>query len=148
MSNETSPIISNEDKPFNSFDEALYRYTQFLIQEESIPDDIKARLWAFSDKENALSNIDKGTIRNMINYLEITYNYYTMSKPDYKFTFDDEIIHAQMKAKLIVKLSRSKEGFERRMQSTQIREVHMSERENQGILARAGGFISRLTGRR
>jgi len=45
-------------------------------------------------------------------------------------------------------LHRSKDGFERRMQSTQIREVHMSEREaSSGLGARVGGFFRRLVGR-
>lgn len=150
MVDETQPISirSPEEYPLDHLEEQFYRYIQFILEEKAIPQEIKELFWAFSDQENALTNLTDSDIRNIINHLEIAFSYITMNKPDYNFNFADEIMLAQLRAKLMIKLKRSKLGFERKMQATQIREVYAQQKEAPITFGKKiGGFFAKLVGR-
>lgn len=125
---------------------------EYLINDRSIPKHLRKQFfWAFSDKEMAISNLDDKQIRSVMLGSSIANKFYLMSKPDYKHTWEDEINYSNMRAKLFVKLNRSKDGFERKLEATQIRESHFdggNQRRGGGVVGSIkSGFSSLFGGR-
>lgn len=125
---------------------------EFLVSDRSIPKHLRKQyFWGFSDKEMAISNLDEKQIRSVMLGSSIANKFYLMSKPDYKHTWEDEINYSNLRAKLFVKLNRSKMGFEREMQVKQIRENYVEgpqRRGGGGIVGSVKDGFSRLFGGR
>lgn len=135
------------ESPIGSVSQEDWRkYIQYITEDKSIPENIKNLFWAFSDKENVLSNLKEEDIRRIMNDLEICYNFEIMKMPPYKYSFQIEQQFWQFKAKLLLKLKRSQDGFERKAQMTQVKELHTdsNQQQNRGGVV---GTISRLLGR-
>lgn len=135
-----------------SFTDSQAKLVEFLVKDTAIPKHLrKQEMWGFADKEMALSQLSAKDIDRVLTSLEVVHGLKQMSRPDYENSWEDEIDFRQLKAKVFVKLKRSEEGFERRIQATQVHESYYGERLGQqngpGIMQRIKGGLGALTGR-
>lgn len=132
----------------SEIDRAMHKFVEFLVEDKSIPDDVKRIFWAPSDKEAALTNLQEGDVGRIMNLFDITALYYMMSKPFWDHSFDDDFAMEQLRFKLFLKLKRSVRGFERRMEATQIRQMIYEEptQASGGIVSRFSGGMRRMFG--
>lgn len=140
---EELPVtVPEQERQSESVLEPNFRLIQFLVEDKSIPKHIRKDLfWAFSDKEMSLSNLTEKDIERVLTGMNVAYNYYLMSKPDYEHTWKDDIDFRQLRMKVFVKLKRSQDGFERKLDATQIR---VSQIEEGQIKSTGGGIGGRL----
>jgi len=126
------------------YDSEMYKYFQNLVKTEGIPAKIKQRFWAFSDKEAVLTNMRVDEIRRVLMDFDINYLMYLMSRDESDFNFEEMLEIEQGKSHLNIRLHRSKDGFERRMESTQIREMTVSRQGGkEGVLSSFFGLFKR-----
>jgi hypothetical protein len=123
-------------------------FIQFLVDDVSIPEELKGQFWAFSDKEVAIANLDEAKAQKILNQYDDAVSAFIMSRPAYMYSFDDETLFTQMRSKLTIKLSRSIGGFERKQQTTQISQ-HVFEEVPQakgGMVGRFFGGVKKMMG--
>lgn len=115
---------------------------EFLVNDRSIPKKFRRNtFWAFSDKEMAITNFEKKDIQKEMLSLSIANKFYMMSKPDYDHSWEDEIAYSNMRAKFFAKTRRAIDGFERKMQVSQIRDFHSDAGKQRG----SGGIVNSIT---
>ena len=107
------------------YDSEMYKYYKNLIDTREIPADLKPPFWAFVDKEAVLTNLSQTDIEKVALDFDINYIMYLMATPNADFTFEQMAKIEQLRAHLNLRLHRSIGGFERKMESTQIREVNL-----------------------
>lgn len=123
-------------------------FIQFLVDDISIPQELKTQFWAFSDKEVAIANLTEEKAQKILNQYDDSVSAFIMSRPSYQYTFDDEVLFTEMRSKLTIKLSRSIGGFERKQQTTQISQ-HIFEEVPQakgGMVGRFFGGVKKMMG--
>jgi len=120
------------------------QYVEYILKERS-PKETRDKFWAWSDIEGALSNLSEEQIKRVINRLAIVDRLNMINMPPSEFKMDNLIEYWQMVQKATIKSHRSLQGFERKMQATQIKEVSAISRDNSsgGLF----GGIRRLFGR-
>lgn len=138
--------------PTGSATDSQAKLVEFLVKDTSIPKRLrKEEMWGFADKEMALSQLTGKDIDRVLTSLEVVHTLKQAARPDYDNSWEDEIDFRQLKAKVFVKLKRSEEGFERRIQATQVHESYYGERLGQqggpGLLQRIKGGLGAITGR-
>lgn len=132
---------SKGDSPFTGID--FVRFTQLLIDDKSIPKEWADKFWAFSDREMAVSNIEKADVPTLMNMFDVARLDFLMSKPDYDFSWEDNATLSNLRTKFFVKVKRSVNATERRLLATQIRQIitdNRSGQEKAGFLKRIFGF--------
>lgn len=123
-------------------------FIQFLVDDVSIPAELKLQFWAFSDKEVAIANLTEEKAQKILNQYDDSVSAFIMSRPSYQYSFDDETLFTEMRSKLTIKLSRSIGGFERKQQTTQISQ-HVFEEVPQakgGMVGRFFGGVKKMMG--
>ena len=120
----------------------ISRLIEFLVEDKSIPKRFAENFWAFADKESAITYLEPGDINTLMMMFDVASLSFRMAKPDYKFTWDDQLQLSNLRMKFFIKTKRSTKGFERRLEATQIREIRTQT--DAGIKKR--GFVSRLFG--
>lgn len=113
-------------------------YVEYILKERS-PKATRDKFWAWSDIEGALSNLPEEQVKRTINRLAIVDRLNMIKKPPSEFTMDDLVEYWSMVQKATVKINRSRDGFERKMQATQIKEVNAVSRDSSG-----GGVFGKL----
>lgn len=148
------PFLESEErekkeKLAEEFEQEAFRFSQLLLEDGNIPEDINKNFWGFITKHLILSKVLPGDERSVMNQFEINYNFELMSKPDYKHNFNKELEYIKTKALLKAFLMRARGGFERISQTTQIRQILYGEAEESsgGVLKRIGGGFKKLFGR-
>jgi hypothetical protein len=114
------------------YDSEMYKYYKNLIDTREIPADLKMPFWAFVDKEAVLTNLTPQDIIKVGLDFDINYIMYLMATPNSEFTFEQMAKIEQLRAHLNLRLHRAILGFERKMESTQIREVNLMREGGSG----------------
>lgn len=115
---------------------------EFLVEDKSIPHELKQYFWAFADKEMTLTNLKSKDIDHLMMMYDTVNLSALMTMPSNKYTFMGQTDHLNLRTKTFIKLKRSEDGFERKIQATQIREI----RTDSGQKADKRGFVSRIFG--
>jgi len=110
------------------------------ILETRLPEEIKELLWIVDNKDIALTYLDDGEIKELILGFDVACIFARGAMPRYKITW--RYLADEQQARLLFesRVRRSKKGFERKMQATQIQEVKRSVIAPQ----QSGGFLSWL----
>ena len=135
-----------EEEDSLPFDESFYRYFAYLIDIDRIPDDVHFSLWGPTHKVHQLTNFNATDIQIMQRNVEIILSYIRMSIPEYEYDFIMKNKFEQVKLLFFSMIKRSEDGFERRMQATQIsQQEHIfrqeKPKESHGLLERFGGWL-------
>ena len=117
--------------------ESFRRFAEFLVKEDVIPERMGSTFWATKSKDVSLSNLSDKDVERLINDFDDMVDAYLISLPSGAFTFHDDFALSQLRIKWILRLKRSKEGFERKMLATQIKQQVFEETEQP-----KGGLIS------
>lgn len=128
----------------SQYDSEMYKYFQNLTEpSKNIPEEVKNKFWAFSNKEAVLTNMTPAEIKNVLLDFDINYVMYLLSKSERDFTFEEMSQLEQTKGHLNIRLHRGKDGFERRMQATQIKDITLNRpgMEGVGILGRLANMV-------
>jgi hypothetical protein len=115
-------------------------YVKYIMQDDFVPDLPPSLRAVVYDKELALTNLKEGEIEWLRKQLIISEIMYKGSRPALACSQAEEITLAAVPGKLLVKLTRSRDGgFERRQQTTQtvIRRVETS---NASVPGRKSGW--------
>ena len=137
----------DEEDTQQQFENEDYEFQKFLIIDR-IPKELRraiSDIWVVNTQSTVLSNLSDSDIRILLNQFDTAFLYYIMNKPQYAYTFEDELIYTQLRMLLLARLKRAKYGFERKMlaSSIKIQELKETSDENErrgGLLARFFGF--------
>ncbi len=125
------------------FENETAKFNKFLIENDPtiLPKSIKENLWVFTDKELAISNLDKDDIKRGLLWFDIAKIDWMMSQPDYKLDFNTIANIDQARFRALVRMKRSFGGMEREraLIATQIKEIRTPEKKS-------GSFLSRIFG--
>ena len=118
---------------------------KFFLEDDSIPEDVRAHFSVFADKELALTNIQsQEQAEYLMLHLNNAINDYRIYTPAFKQTADLERKIGMLKAKFIVKILRSMGGNNR--ERTQWNTVYTSTERTQPQPIARGGKLSRIRG--
>ncbi|MCD6541835.1 MAG: hypothetical protein J7K38_00730 [Thermoplasmata archaeon] len=128
------------------FDETFYRYFAYLIDIDRIPDDVLFSLWGIAHKIHQLTNFNAVDVRIMLRKVDNIFTYIRMSIPEYEYDFVMHNKLEQMELMFYSMIKRSEQGFERRMQATQItQQEHVfrqeTREESRRLLERAASWL-------
>lgn len=127
------------------FENENTKFQKFLIEndESILPPMIKKKLWVFTDKELAISNLDKEDIKRGLLWFDIAKIDWMMNQPDYKLDFGTIADIDQTRFRALVRMKRSFGGQdrERALIATQIKEIRTPERKSGGIISRIFGGL-------
>ena len=128
------------------FEEEAAKFNKFIIENDDsiLPPLMKEKFWVFSDREVALSNLDKEDIRRLMLYFDIAKINLMMSKPEFKLDFKTIADIDEMKAKFLIKAKRSFGPDRERVQlTTQVREIRMplSQQSRGGLVGGLGRWF-------
>ena len=118
----TEQEVTTERGSFILAEPAQYRIIKFIVKDDAdskilgLPEDFLNTIY---DKELVLSNITDGEMKWVMMQYSRVANYYKMGRPVTRYNHREEMKLTIVPAKLLVKLARSRNGFERRQQNTQ-----------------------------
>lgn len=142
--------LSSEEKLSFFMQNESVMFAKFMLTDDAIPKEVKGLFWAFMDKEAALTQLNSSDIRRLMRSLDDTIVAYLMAKPSYRHEWYDEFIQTQLRGKLFMKLKRSENGFERKLNATQIKEIRRSgntefpqQEKRGGLMGKVGRFFGR-----
>lgn len=127
------------------------RLVQFLTENKSMPEDIHNQEWGFSSKEATLTHLGDKEIQAFDLRREIANDIKNISMRQKDFNWGMMINNQNKKVDWNLRIRRSRQGFERKMQTTQIRQLHTSKGQSQGksgIISRIGGGLFGLGGKK
>lgn len=90
-----------------------------LTDSWDIDDDLENLFWAYSSKDIVLSNLADRDIRKLMDGFEETVYDYIIQQPEHNFSWEEYMAIGQFEDWLYVRLKRSKDGFERKMETTE-----------------------------
>ncbi len=102
-------------------------FLESLIKDLSIPQGMKDTFWAFADKETVVNNLDEKGIERVMMDFDDCETWEWMANPDLAESDSAWVVQSEIekfRARLMLKLYRSKQRFEREMQAKQI---HVTE---------------------
>lgn len=137
-------MMAEEMLARDRYQQDFSQYVEYILKERS-PKETREKFWAWTDIEGALSNLNEEQIKRVVNRLAIVDRLNTIMKSPSEYKFEDLVEYWQTVQKATIKSHRSLQGFERKMQATQIKEVSAISRDSGG-----GGLfapIRRLFGR-
>lgn len=128
----------------------FFNYFTDLIRIKNVPENIQQLLWGLANPVHTITNLDDADIRSMMRDFDTVITVWVMSIPEYEYTYDLYSSFRQLEILFYSMIKRSsKDGFERRMQATQIQQKEVSyagERESSPSGIR--GRVSKLFGGR
>jgi len=139
---DISPVYMLPPPPPSLDVGGIAELARILLSDTKIPKELSGfdGFWGFLDSEMALSNFTPQDIERILLYYDDARLAYLMSKPYYKYTFEDDRNLTQVYGKVFAKTKRSGGGFERRMLATQITQnISTSPDHKKGMLARMFG---------
>lgn len=151
-SNEQGQPYQNEEDP-RAFDSQMFKFSQFMIEDKSTPktyeemaNDLEKQFWAFTDKEAALTNLREEDVTPLMNAFDDTVRLYNMHYPQTHYTFEVAQFQRQLRAKFFLKIKRSINGFERKMNVSQIKQNIIEDnaydkRPSTGVIGRVKSFF-------
>jgi len=113
--------------------ESMTKTIKFLVEEKAAPEELINTFWAYLDKEVTLSQLDANGFRILRRQAFIARDEFLMGIPQYKITPELLLKLQNLKVKFDMKMYRAMGGFERRMETTQIRDTSMAFREPRKI---------------
>ena len=114
--NDKAPGNVNEKKKIDAamlFESQMFRFSKFLLEDDSFPEGLEKWFWAFHDKEAALTNLGKENVTRLMRTVDNTIYFYLSCKPAFEYSFEEEVALQQMKGKIYMKLLRSTGGRDR-----------------------------------
>jgi len=132
-----------------AYDGEMFKHFDRLISTDAIDPKMKKDFWGFSDKEAVISNMNPTTIIQVLRDWEINELWWMMSHPEKDFDFEQMARMGQARAHLRQRLHRSLNGFERKLQATEIKEVNLNkgqEGKTAGLLNFFGLFKKKADG--
>lgn len=107
-------------------DDGMFKHFRDLIDTSTIDPRIRKDFWGFSDKEAVISNMKPDVIIDVLRDWDITTLWWFMSHPERDLSFERMALIEQARAHLRQRLHRSLDGFERRLEATEIKEVSLN----------------------
>jgi len=83
-----------------------------------IDDDLEELFWAYASKDMVLSNLSRADIDKMMKGFQDSVNDYIIQQPEHEYTWGEQMAVGQFEDWLYIRLNRSYQGFERKMQKT------------------------------
>lgn len=146
-----APEEQTEEQHFISPTE-VKELTKFLVEDKSIPKERAEKNWGFSNKEVALSHFDSSDAQILSLHFDVASLLEMMQKPDFKNDWNQVLEMENHRTDWFMRVRRAKQGFERKMQATQIRHLHssrgsMGEEKKRNIISRLGAGLFGIGGR-
>jgi len=140
-----------EDEEFERdyFSRQDYRLVQFILQNEEVSEELKNFLikyfWAFRDREMALTNFAEIDVQRERLMFKDAVLSFLMSKPQYKYTFEDQVLITNLEAIILAKLKRSTGGNQRERfilgSQIQQRLGEVEQAPSGGLIQKVGKFL-------
>ena len=108
------------------------------------PQEVKNAFWGYHTKESAVSNINQRDFEILVWKYRATEAWGLLSLPPRSLTFPQAMDLDNSFARVYLKLKRSVNGFERRMQVSQISVTQTVQQR----IGKSVGFLGRLLGRK
>ncbi len=123
-----------------------------LTDSYDVDDELEELFWAYSSKDVVLSNLSQKEVRELMEGFHGTINDYIMQQPEHEFTWQESMAINQFEDWLKLRLNRSLDGFERKMETTETnvqRQVleGMGEEEGGGVMEKFKGLIGKGGGK-
>ncbi len=132
--------LSQEQSPF---EEEHYAYMMELVKVTGVPKEIIAELWGVLNQVHQLTWFSEKDIRIMQMDFDNLCTRYRGGMPEYEYDCGLDIAIKELEMMYFSMTRRSFQGFERKMQATQIRSVEYMERPRE---QQRTGLIGRLKG--
>ncbi len=128
--------------------EGFSEYVKIILDSSDIIKDTKEKLWGFLNNDAKLTKLEEKDIRMLMGQLDITFAWQMMSRPDYTYSFNDETMISNARARYFKMLKRAEGGFERKMEASQIKisqsDQTQDDKKKKGFIT---GFFSRMLGK-
>lgn len=139
-------LIANESYDTTGIydQQGLVQFAELMVNDETIPPNIKSMFWGFLDKETILSRSDNKDRRRAENRFAIIRNLYMMGKPQYRIDINElvEIQNAQQRN--TIENNRSYGGFERQALTTNIKEIRVPKTQEKRDSGMFSGLMSKM----
>lgn len=126
------------------FGEEFYKYFDFLLQVD-VPKDILFSLWGIANRTHQVTKFDDKDIRILMREIDKIFTLIRFSVAEYEYDYTLQVKLEQMQLLFYSMIKRSHEGFERKMEATQIRLTESifgeQQRKSPSVISRAAGFL-------
>lgn len=137
--------LAQQRRNMPQFDEGFYRYFSYLIEIERIPEDVIFSLWGLYNKVHQLTQFTAVDIAILEREIEIIFTKIRNSIPEYEYDYVTDLNLKQTQIMFFSMIKRSENGFERRMEATQISQqehtIHNAAPPRAGFIDKVGSFI-------
>jgi len=99
--------IEEEEIAKPSFTRQDFKLVSFMLEDTNLPDPLKKLFWAFGSKVMALTNLDDVSVKQLLRDWRDARITYMMSRPYYKFTYDEQLAISNFEAWFFATLKRS-----------------------------------------
>lgn len=118
------------------------------LLKDNTPPEIKKKFWSVTSKENALTFLDKDDIKNSALEFQDIMMTEVMTKGEFEYSFEERALMVQLGWAFFRKISRSKDGFERKKIVTQIQERTINTPDGgSAFRPKKRGFLGKIFGR-
>lgn len=109
----TIPEMEQEEILKGQFGREDFKLVSYLLENPDIPDNLKTIFWAFSSRVLSLTNFDDKDVKRVMYDWRDAKITYLMSRPHYKFTFEEQLAISNFESVLFATLKRSTGGMQR-----------------------------------
>ena len=117
-------------------------YIRTILIDEGLPVEVKKYFWGYSSRLNTLSNLNLNQINKLLFDFDDGWLALLMSIPRDSFTWELEALKTQFRSTYEIQLNRSANGFERRMEATQIKQSIIQDNQAKTKT----GFLTKIFG--
>jgi len=107
------PSMEEEEAVRGVFTRQDFKLISFLLENKDIPKDLKKMFWAFGSRVMALTNFTDDDVKMMMYDWHDAKITYMMSRPYYKYTYDEELAISNFEAWFRAMIRRSVGGGQR-----------------------------------
>ena len=109
----TMTDMEKEEMLRGQFGREDFKLVSYLLENPDIPDNLKKLFWAFSSRVLSLTNLNDKDIRRIMHDWRDAKITYLISRPHYKFTYDESLAMSNFESVLFATLKRSTGGTQR-----------------------------------
>lgn len=135
---------ANQPAEPTPYDSELYKYSKYLVEIEGIPPQIKEMLWSPVNKLHSLTNLKTDDITFLMREHDCILSLARTSIPEHEYTDSIDLSLEQLRMTFFSMVKKAEEGFERKMQATQIRQISYTQDDRSMDRSGGGNFVSRL----
>jgi len=112
-SERSVPEMEREETLRGQFGREDFKLVSYLLESPDVPDSLRDLFWAFSSRVLALTNLDNKDVKRIMFDWRDAKITFLMSRPHYKYTFQEQLAISNFESVLFATLKRSTGGTQR-----------------------------------